>query len=261
MEVKGAYRNISATLNPNFEMTIQVFRSLFTFLFGELRHLSLESFICYFPIFICMTEGLEFLISGIIFGLAAGTSLGPLLALVFSETLKCGKKEGIKIAISPLITDLPIVLFVLFTLSNLVKYEFIIGAISLFGACYLIYLGIENLRVNINRFEVELAKKDALRRGVIANFLSPHPYLFWLSIGGPMIFKSLDIHISATVVFILGFYSLLIGSKIGIVLIVEKSKSFIESRHYLYVVRALGISLILFALIFVKDGLRLIGLF
>jgi threonine/homoserine/homoserine lactone efflux protein len=207
-----------------------------------------------------MIEGLEFLFSGVIFGLAAGASPVPLLALVFSETLKYGRKEGIKIAVSPLITDLPIVLFVLFILLSLTGYNFVIGTISLFGACYLIYLGVENLKVKINRFEVELAEKGALKRGVIANFLSPHPYLFWLSIGGPMIFKSLDVHISATVLFILGFYSLLIGSKIGIVLIVEKSKSFIKSKHFLYIVRVLGITLILFALIFVKDGLKLIGL-
>ena len=208
-----------------------------------------------------MVEGLEFLISGVIFGLAAGTSPGPLLALVFSETLKYGKKEGIKIAVSPLITDLPIVLFVLFILSSLIAYNFVIGIISLFGACYLIYLGVESLRVKMNKFEVELAKRDALKRGVIANFLNPHPYLFWLSIGGPMIFESLDVHISAAVLFILGFYSLLIGSKTAIVLVVEKSKSFIKSKYYLYIVRALGIALILFALFFVKDGLELIGLF
>jgi threonine/homoserine/homoserine lactone efflux protein len=208
-----------------------------------------------------MIEGLEFLVSGVIFGLAAGMSPGPLLALVFSETLKYGKKEGIKIAVSPLITDLPIVLFVLFMLSRLVGYSFVIGIISLFGACYLVYLGFESLEVKINKFEVELTKKGALKRGVIANFLNPHPYLFWLSIGGPMIFESLNIHISATVLFILGFYSMLVGSKIGIVLIVEKSKVFIRSKYYLYIVRALGIALILFALIFVKDGLKLIGLF
>jgi len=96
-----------------------------------------------------MTEGLEFLISGMIFGLAAGTSPGPLLALVFSETLKYGKEEGVKIAVSPLITDLPIVLFVLLVLSNLIEYDLVIGVISLFGACYLIYLGFESLRVKI----------------------------------------------------------------------------------------------------------------
>jgi len=207
-----------------------------------------------------MTDGLEFLISGMIFGLAAGTSPGPVLALVFSETLKYGRKEGVKIAISPLITELPIVLFALLILSNLVKHGFVIGAISLFGACYLIYLGFKNLRVKTNVFEAEFAKEDALKRGVLANLLNPHPYLFWLSIGGPVIFASLDIHISATVLFILGFYSLLIGLNIGIALIVEKSKFFIESKYHLYVVRALGIALILFAVIFVRDGLKLMGI-
>jgi len=208
-----------------------------------------------------MVEGLEFLISGVVFGLAAGIAPGPLLALVFSETLKHGKNEGIRIAVSPLITDLPIVLFVLFILSSLMGYNFVIGMISLFGACYLIYLGVENLRVTVAESEVELTERGALKRGVIVNFLNPHPYLFWLSIGGPIIFKSLDIHISATILFILGFYSLLIGSKTAIVLVVEKSKTFIKSKYYLYIVRALGIALILFALFFVKDGLDLIGLF
>jgi len=40
-----------------------------------------------------MTGMLEFSVSGILFGLAAGTTHGPLLALVFSETLKYGKKK------------------------------------------------------------------------------------------------------------------------------------------------------------------------
>jgi len=207
-----------------------------------------------------MMEGIEFLVSGIVLGFAAGTSPGPLLPLVFSETIKYGIKEGIKIAISPLLTDLPIVLFVLFALSNLAKYNFVIGMVALFGACYLIYLGFENLKVKTGKFEVKLTKKDALKRGAVANFLSPHPYLFWLSIGGPMIFESLNVHISATVLFILGFYFLLIGSKMCIALIVERSKSFIESKYYIYIVHALGIALILFALVFVKEGLELIGL-
>jgi len=130
----------------------------------------------------------------------------------------------------------------------------------LLGAGYLVYLGVENLRVRVGEFEANLGRKDALRRSVVANFLSPSPYLFWLSIGGPIIFKSLDVHFSAMILFVLGFYSLLVGSKIGIVLIVDKSKVFLESKYYLWVVRALGIMLILFSLIFVKDGLALIGL-
>jgi len=207
-----------------------------------------------------MIEELGFLFSGIIFGLAAGVSPGPLIALVFSETIKYGKKEGFKIAFAPLITDLPIVLFVLLILSRLTKYDLVVGIITLFGAVYLIYLGVENLRVKINKFEVKLEKKGALKRGIIANFLSPHPYLFWLFIGGPMILKSLNIHIFATILFILGFYSLLVGSKIGITLILDKFKSFTKNKYYIYIIRTLGITLILFALIFLKQGIKLIGL-
>lgn len=205
-------------------------------------------------------QELGFLISGFILGLAAGISPGPLLALVFSETLRFGKKEGVKIAVAPLITDLPIILFVFFILSYLTKYSFIIGSIALFGAGYLVYLGVENLRVKSEEFGIKLEKKEALKRGIIANFLSPHPYLFWLSIGGPMVFKGLGISFIAAVLFILGFYILLVGSKIVIALIVEKSRSFIGSSYYLYIVRALGIALVFFALIFLRDGLRLIGL-
>ncbi len=210
-----------------------------------------------------MIDGLEFLISGILFGLAVASSPGPLLYLVFSETLRYRRKEGIKIAVSPLIADFPILLLVLIILSNLLEYgRPIIGIISLFGACYLVYLGIKNLKVKTGVLGVESAKEDGLKRGVIAILLNPYSYLFWLSIGGPMIFESLDIHISATVLFILGFYALLVGSNIIIALIVDKSHaSFVGSKYYLYVVRALGIALILFALVFVTDGLKLLGIF
>jgi len=208
-----------------------------------------------------MVEGLEFFVSGMIFGLAVGIFPGPLLALIFSETLKHRKKEGIKIALSPLVTELPIVFFVSLTLSNLGKYSLLIGTISLFGACYLVYLGLKNLRIRSSVFQVESAKEDVLRQGFIANLLNPNPYLFWLSIGGPKILESLDIHISATLLFILGFYTMLIGSNICVALIVEKSRSFVEGKYLLCVVRALGVVLILFALIFVRDGLKLIGMF
>ncbi|NWF86840.1 LysE family translocator [Candidatus Bathyarchaeota archaeon] len=208
-----------------------------------------------------MFEEFEFLISGIVLGFVAGISPGPLLALVFSETLKQGKIEGIKVAVAPLITDLPIVLFVLFILLNLVRYNFVIGIISLFGAVFLVYLGVENLRVEIKELEAKLDKKNGLKRGIIVNLLNPNPYLFWFFIGGPIIFRSLEMRISTTALFIVGFYSLLIGSEIGVALIVDKSKSFIKSKYYIYIIRALGLTLMLFALFFVYEGLKLLSLF
>lgn len=202
-----------------------------------------------------MLDLIEYLALGAFLGLAAGTSPGPLLAVTISETLQYGKWEGIKVAISPLITDLPIVLSVLYVLSHLTSYDFIIGIIAFFGASYLTYSGIESLKIKKDSIELNVKKEDALKKGVIVNFGNPHPYVFWFSIGGPIIFKSMNIHVSATILFILGFYSFLVGSKVIITLIVEKSKSFINSKYYFSIIRALGIAQIIFGLTFIKVGL------
>ncbi|MHB8103078.1 MAG: LysE family translocator [Methanosarcina sp.] len=202
-----------------------------------------------------MLDIIGFLVLGAFLGLAAGISPGPLLAVTISETLQHGKWEGIKVAISPLITDLPIVLSVLFILSHLTSYNFVIGIIAFFGASYLIYSGMESLKIKQNSFELKLEKKDALKRGIIVNFGNPHPYIFWLSIGGPIIFKSLNTHIWATVLFIIGFYSFLVGSKVIVALIVEKSKYFINSKYYFSIIRILGVAQIIFGFTFIKVGL------
>ncbi|MDY6953588.1 MAG: LysE family translocator, partial [Thermodesulfobacteriota bacterium] len=47
---------------------------------------------------------------GIVLGLSAGFAPGPLLALVISQTLRHNAVEGLKVALAPLVTDLPIIL-------------------------------------------------------------------------------------------------------------------------------------------------------
>jgi len=201
----------------------------------------------------------EFLVMGAFLGLVSGMSPGPLLAITISETLQHGKWEGIKVAISPLITDLPIILSVLFILSHLANYNSIIGIIAFFGASYLIYSGMESLKIKKDSVDIKLEKKDALKKGVIVNFGNPHPYIFWLSIGGPIIFKSLNTNAWATILFVSGFYIFLVGSKVIVALLVERSKYFINSKYYFSIIRILGIAQIVFGLTFIKLGLDSLG--
>jgi len=202
----------------------------------------------------------EFLILGAFLGLAAGMSPGPLLAITISETLQHGKWEGIKVAISPLISDLPIILSILFILSHLANYNSVIGIIAFFGASYLIYSGIESLKIKKANIELKAEKKEGLKKGVIVNFGNPHPYIFWISIGGPIIFRSLSVHIWAMILFVLGFYTFLVGSKVITALIVERSKSFINSKYYFSIIQILGIAQIVFGLTFIKVGLDSLGI-
>jgi threonine/homoserine/homoserine lactone efflux protein len=202
----------------------------------------------------------ESLLFGIIVGLGAGLSPGPLTTLVFIETLKNGKKEGIQVAISPLISESPIILFVLVVLSSLAGNYIILGAISMLGACFLVYLGLSNLTTNAQESKEGLGKGNALLRGITTNLLNPTAYIFWLTIGGPRIIEGVQIHILATILFMLGFYMMLVGSKTAIAIVVDKFKTLVGRKYYIYIIRALGIVLITFALVFVRDALKYVGI-
>lgn len=191
-------------------------------------------------------------------GFAAGISPGPLLAMTISETLQHGSGEGIKVAVSPLVTDILIVSAIVSVLIKLKDQDIVIALISFSGAIYLLYLGVSSLRTKANNFDLRSGKKDSLKKGIVANFLSPHPYLFWIAIGGPILFQTLEIGITATVMFVGGFYAFLVGSKIIVALLVGKSRYFLKSEYYLNTIRALGIIYIVFAFVFIRQGIAFI---
>jgi len=206
-----------------------------------------------------MALGLSFLFSGVVFGLSAGLSPGPLLTLVISETLKHDAKEGIKVSIAPVLTDFPIVIFTILVLSRLSDMLALLGLVSLLGSAFLVYLGCEGISFKGVDIEVEKTKPQSIRKGVIANFLNPAPYLFWFTIGAPLVLKAFHIGIFPASAFILGFYVFLVGSKVLVAVVVGKSRFFLKSRNYIYTIRLLGIILLVFAVLFAKDGLELLG--
>ena len=206
-----------------------------------------------------MALGFSFLFSGVVFGLSAGLSPGPLLTLVISETLKHNAKEGIKVSIAPILTDLPIVMITILVLSRLSNMLPLLGVVSLLGGAFLVYLGCEAISFKGVDIDVEQAKPKSIRKGVIANFLNPAPYLFWFTIGAPLMLKALHIGIFPASAFILGFYVFLVGSKVLVAVVVGKSRFFLKSRNYIYTIKLLGIILLVFAVLFFKDSLELFG--
>lgn len=206
-----------------------------------------------------MIEFLPFLISGIVLGFVAGISPGPLLTLVIAETLKHSKKEGMLVASAPLITDIPILLLSIIVLVKLSRFHYVLGVISFCGALFISYLAYESITVKGIDINFQRIKTRSLRKAIITNFLSPHPYIFWIAVGGPIVLKGYKINILSSLLFIIGFYLLLVGSKIAVALVVDKSKVFLKSKAYLVIIRTLGFILLLFCLIFIKDGLTYFG--
>ena len=201
---------------------------------------------------------LKYLLAGSILGLTAGISPGPILTLVITETLKHSRKEGIKVAVSPLITDFPIIMITLFILVRLSQFNTVLGIISFLGGIFIAYLGYESVNTKGLDLRESGFKVQSLKKGVIANFLNPHPYLFWSTIGTPYILKAFEINLLTAVLFLLSFYILLVGSKVTIAVIVSRSKRFIKQKVYLFIMRFLGIILFIFSLIFFYDGYKYI---
>ncbi|MBL6999106.1 MAG: LysE family translocator [Gammaproteobacteria bacterium] len=200
-----------------------------------------------------------YLLSGVLFGLAAGFSPGPLLALVISETLEHGIRSGIKVALAPVITDIPIILIALFAFSRLSGFDSILGIISVLGGCYVLYMGYQSILLNSRNTQSTEIKPKSLTRGVLTNALSPHPYLFWISVGAPTVTKSDAIDTAAPFLFIAGFYVFLVGTKIALAILVGKSKSFMSDNAYRYSLKFLGFALLVFSVVLFADGIKLLG--
>jgi len=54
---------------------------------------------------------MNYLILGLTLGLSAGITPGPLLTLVITASLRRGWAGGLQVALAPLITDAPIIIF------------------------------------------------------------------------------------------------------------------------------------------------------
>jgi len=202
----------------------------------------------------------EFLTLGVILGLSAGLAPGPLLALVIAETVRHDVKAGLKVALSPLVTDLPIILLAIVVLSQLSDYHRVLGVISLVGGGVVAFMGLKCVRPNILETGDPEDVPKSLRKGILVNALSPHPYLFWLSVGGPIMDRAMSVSLAALVGFLAGFYALLIGSKMLLAIVVARSKTVLSGTAYLTTMRVLGIALWVLAALLVRDGLGLLGL-
>ncbi len=202
---------------------------------------------------------ITFLCTGIVFGLSAGFSPGPLLVLVISQTLQHGTREGIKVALAPLVTDLPIILASTLVLARLSGFRPILGGISLIGGIFVAYLAWGSLRTGShNVAALPEGAPQSLGKGVLVNLLSPHPYLFWLTVGAPFVVRAWGQSPGGAPAFIAGFYLCLIGAKVAVAAATARSRKFLSGRTYGWLMRALGVLLLVVAVILLRDGANLI---
>lgn len=166
-------------------------------------------------------DDVHYLLIGLGLGLGAGLAPGPLLALVVTTSLARGFGAGVRVALSPLVTD-----SIMIALSVLLVRELPAragGVLGVVGGLYVVWLGVDTLRDQ--PVEIEAADgPDPLRRGVLVNLLSPHPWLFWLTVGGPIVVAAWGESPTAGVAFVVGFFVVMIGTKAVVAAVVATSR-------------------------------------
>ena len=199
----------------------------------------------------------RFLTIGSILGLSAGLSPGPLLMLVITETLRHGTKGGVAVALAPMITDLPIILATVLILTKLSELNAILGTLALVGSIFVLFTGWQAIRTRSVDLVLPQEQPLSILKGVLTNFFSPHPYLFWLSVGGPAVLTAWAENPVRAVAFVAVFSVCIVGSKVLVAFVAGRSRGLLTGTAYGVVMKALGLALVVFAYFLLRDGLEL----
>lgn len=199
---------------------------------------------------------LEYLFAGVALGLTSGISPGPILALVITQTLRYGRREGILVSFAPLISDLPIVAVAILVLSRFPGTGPLMGAISIAGAVFLALLGFESFRAQPPSPTTQGGEPRSLLKAVTLNFLNPHVYLFWITVGAPFVLRGSAKGIAPPAAFLAAFYFFLVGSKVVVAILLSRARNLLTGKGYVRALRALAGLMFVLAAWLLIDGLR-----
>jgi len=173
----------------------------------------------------------QYLALGLTMGLGSGVAPGPLLALVLVTSLKEGFRGGARVALAPLISDTPIVIASVLAVGSLPEPA--LRGLALVGGCYVVWLGVDAMR-RIAAYQDPLAggrdQRVSVLRAALVNVLSPHPWLFWITVGSPILVRAWQDAWWNGMGFLLGFYALLLGSKVAMAALVATGRHALGER-------------------------------
>ena len=205
---------------------------------------------------------MDALLVGLGLGLAAGISPGPLLFLVITSALRGGWPAGVLAASAPLVSDALVVAGTLLVLDRLPEPA--LGYVALAGALFVAWTGAQTLR---EAPQARLLPADAVGRGVarqalgraaLVNLLSPHPWVFWGTVLGPLVLTTWRDQPPGAIALVVGFYVTIVGSKAAVAVMVARGRERIGETGYQRALGAAGVLLLLAAVFMVVEFVPLV---
>lgn len=207
---------------------------------------------------------MDLLLLGLALGAGAGVSPGPLLVLVVTSALRSGWRAGALAACSPVVSDLAVVAGVLLVLDLLPDRALPILAVA--GGLFLLWTGGQTIReapaatLTLSEQERRRAGRQALWQAGLLNLLSPHPWLFWATVLGPLTVDAWRDAPSGALWLVSAFYVAIIGSKVAIAVLVASGRRWLTDTAYRRLLVGAGVLLMLLGvLVLVEFGPRAVG--
>ena len=147
-------------------------------------------------------------LQGFTLAIAAAITPGPFQAFLLSQAVKNGWKRTIPAALSPLLSDGPIIALVLFILTQ--TPQWFLDGLRIVGGLFILYLGRKaflSMKVGDAPIKPSLdAGRQSLFKAAGLNILNPNPYIFWSVVAGPILLSSWREAAGLGISFIAGFY-------------------------------------------------------
>ncbi len=165
--------------------------------------------------------------------------------------------RGAAVAAGPLLSDGPIIVLSLALMVHLpAGFE---RGMSAAGGVFLLYLASVTFRESRDARlsgDGALPARGGFLTGFLARALSPHPYLFWLVVGGPLLLQASHASWLAPAGFLLGYYSTIIGSNVVLAVAIHRGADLLSDRGYRTLLRASGAVLAAFGLTLLAGAFR-----
>ncbi len=167
---------------------------------------------------------------GLSLGFTAGMLPGPLQAYIIQTALTFGWRKSLIVALSPLITDAPIIVLILFVLSQFPP-DFV-RIVQVAGGLFVLWLAWgawKSLRagalIGAVSSDAPVSLRQVLTRAVMMNFLSPGPYVFWGTVNGPLLLEGLRESIWHGIAFLVAFYGSFLGVLVALMLLIDRLRN------------------------------------
>lgn len=192
---------------------------------------------------------------GLSLGAAAGIAPGPLLALVVTVTLRSGWRAGALAACAPVVTDVVVVLGVLLLLDHLPGWA--LPLLGVVGGVLVIVLGALTARDARGALLVTAAANEpagrSLGRAALVNISSPHPWIAWATVLGPLAIAASRSSTASAVALVAGFYLALIAVKVVVAVGVAGGRRHFNDRGYRIALGTAGALLALAGLVLLVE--------